>query len=81
MATYKAGLNDWKTANENQEISKQVYGTIKLQYDEGIKTYLDLMTAETDLRTSQLNYLNALYSLLSAKLDVQQSLGTITITQ
>lgn len=81
MATYKAGLNDWKTANENQEISKQVYGTIKLQYDEGIKTYLDLMTAETDLRTSQLNYLNALYSLLSAKLDVQQALGTITITQ
>lgn len=81
LSTYKAGLNDWRTANENVEISKQVYGTIKLQYDEGIKTYLDLMTAETDLRTSQLNYLNALYSLLSAKLDVQQALGTITITQ
>lgn len=81
LATYKVGLNDWRTANENVEVSKQVYGTIKLQYDEGIKTYLDLMTAETDLRTSQLNYLNALYSLLSAKLDVQQALGTITITQ
>lgn len=81
MATYKASLNDWRTANGNVDISKQVYGTIKLQYDEGIKTYLDLMTAETDLRTSQLNYLNALYSLLSAKLDVQQALGTITITQ
>ena len=78
LATYKAGLNDWRTANENVGISKQVYTTIKLQYDEGIKTYLDLMTAETDLRTSQLNYLNALYSLLSAKLDVQQALGTIT---
>ena len=38
------------------------------------------MTAESDLRTSQLYYLNALYSLLSAKLDVQQALGTITIT-
>jgi outer membrane protein len=81
VATYKASLNDWRTANGNVDISKQVYGTIKLQYDEGIKTYLDLMTAETDLRTTQLNYLNALYSLLSAKLDVQQALGTITITQ
>ncbi|MBE9601157.1 TolC family protein [Pedobacter sp. MC2016-24] len=81
MATYKASLNDWRTAHGNVDISKQVYGTIKLQYDEGIKTYLDLMTAESDLRTAQLNYLNALYTLLSAKLDVQQALGTITITQ
>lgn len=81
LATYKSNLNDWKTANANVEISKQVYNTIKLQYDEGIKTYLDLMTAETDLNTSQLYYLNSLYSLLSAKLDVQQALGTINLTQ
>ena len=81
MATYKSNLNDWKTSNANVEISKQVYSTIKLQYDEGIKTYLDLMTAETDLNTAQLYYLNSLYSLLSAKLDVKQALGTITLTQ
>ncbi|ATP55050.1 hypothetical protein CPT03_00500 [Pedobacter ginsengisoli] len=79
MATYKANLNDWKTARSNVDISRQVYNTIKLQYDEGIKTYLDLMTSETDLRTAQLNYLNSLYSLLSSKLDVQQALGTITV--
>ncbi|MET3114991.1 outer membrane protein [Pedobacter sp. CG_S7] len=81
LATYKSNLNDWKTANANVGISKQVYQTIKLQYDEGIKTYLDLMTSETDLRTAQLNYLNSLYSLLSSKLDVKQALGTITLTQ
>ena len=81
LATYKASLNDWKTARSNVELSRLVYNTIKLQYDEGIKTYLDLMTSETDLRTAQLNYLNSLYSLLSAKLDVQQALGTITVNQ
>jgi outer membrane protein TolC len=81
MATYKANLNDWKTAHENVDISRQVYTTIKLQYDEGIKTYLDLMTSETDLRTAQLNYLNSLYNLLSSKIDVQQALGTITVNQ
>lgn len=81
MASYKANLNDWKTAKENVEISEDVYNTIKLQYDEGIKTYLDLMTSETDLRTAQLNYLNTLYSLLSAKLDVKQALGTISLNQ
>lgn len=79
-ATYTANLNDWKTAKENVELSKEVYSTIKLQYDEGIKTYLDLMTAEADLRTSQLNYLNNLYAVLSSKIDVQKALGTI-VTQ
>lgn len=78
-ASYNANLIDWKTSKDNVDLSKEVYDTIKLQYDEGIKTYLDLMTAETDLKTSQLNYLNALYALLSTKLDVQKALGTVEI--
>lgn len=79
MATYKANRNDLNTNKSNVDLSRQVYNTMKLQYDEGIKTYLDLMTAETDLRTAQINYLNSLYNLLSSKLDVKQALGTITV--
>ncbi|MFC3196989.1 TolC family protein [Parapedobacter deserti] len=77
IATYKANLNDWRVARQNVVLSEEVYNTIKLQYDEGIKTYLDLMTAETDLRTSQINYLNALFAVLSGKLDVQRALGIV----
>src|SRR5690606_21738830 len=77
MATYKANLQDWTTARRNVALSEEVYQTIKLQYDEGIKTYLDLMTAETDLRTAQITYLNASFAVLAGKLDVQRALGTI----
>ena len=77
MATYKANLNDWTTAQHNMTLAEEVYNTLKLQYDEGIKTYLDLMTAETDLRTAQINYLNALFAVLSGKLEVQRALGSI----
>jgi len=77
LASYNASLNDWITAKENVQLSTDVYDVIKLQYDEGLKTYLDLMTAETDLRTTQINYLNALYAVLSSKLDVQRALGDI----
>ncbi|MXV52549.1 TolC family protein [Pedobacter sp. HMF7647] len=79
LAAYKSNLNEWKTQKENVELSKDVYNTIKLQYNEGIKTYLEVTTAETDLRSTELNYLNALYSLLSSKLDVQRALGNITV--
>ena len=78
LGTYKSNLNDWKVQQENEELAKEVYETVKLQYDEGIKTYLDLITAETDLRTSQLNYLNSLYNLLSSKIDVERAMGTLT---
>lgn len=81
MATYRANLNDWRTAQANVGLSEEVYNTIKLQYDEGIKTYLDLMTAETDLRTTQLNYLNALFAVLAGKLEVQRALGIVDIEQ
>lgn len=77
MASYSSNMNDWKNAKENIELSEEVYNTIKLQYDAGIKSYLDLMTAETNLKTAQINYLNALYAVLASKLDIQKALGTI----
>ncbi|MFD1768964.1 TolC family protein [Sphingobacterium suaedae] len=81
MASYRSNMNAWRNAKDNMELSEDVYNTIKLQYDAGVKTYLELMTAETDLKTSQLNYLNALYAVLSSKLDIQKALGTVEVTE
>ncbi len=80
MTSYRANITEWRNAKENMALSEEVYNTIKLQYDAGVKSYLELMTAETDLKTSQLNYLNALYAVLSSKLDIQKALGTVAIT-
>ncbi|HLW50486.1 MAG TPA: TolC family protein [Sphingobacteriaceae bacterium] len=77
LAAYKANLNDWKIARETVDLAEEVYEVIRLQYNEGIKTYLDLMLAETELRTTKLNYLNALNALMSGKLDAEKALGKI----
>jgi outer membrane protein len=77
LGIYKSNWNEWKTQEVNLQIAREVYQTVKLQYDEGIRPYLDVITSEADLRTSQLNFLNALYNVLASKLDVQRSLGTI----
>jgi len=79
MASYRANTIEWRNAKDNMDLSEEVYNTIKLQYDAGLKTYLELMTAETDLKTSQLNYLNSLYAVLASKLDIQKALGTVDI--
>lgn len=78
MATYKGNLNDFYVLKENVELANDVYSTVNLQYREGVKTYLDVIVAESDLRTAQLNYFNALYNVLTAKVDLQKSVGTLT---
>jgi outer membrane protein len=77
FANYKANLNDYLSQKENMAIAKEVFETIELQYKAGIKTYLEVITAQTDLRTAELNYNNALYQLLASKLDVERAQGAI----
>lgn len=77
MAAYKGYLNDYYTLKENVDIAKDVFNTIELQYKSGIKTYLEVITAQTDLRAAELNYNNALYQLLASKFDLQRALGSI----
>jgi outer membrane protein len=77
MANYKSNLNNFRIQKDNLKLAKDVYNIIELQYKSGIKTYLDVITAETNLRTTQVNYLNALYQVLISKTDLQKALGTI----
>lgn len=78
LANYKSSLENYQALKENVALAKEVYDVVQLQYRSGIKTYLEVITAETDLRTSQINYFNALYQVLSGKVDVQKALGQIT---
>ena len=77
LATYKGYLNNYYVERENLGLAQEVFNTIELQYRSGIKAYLDLITSETDLRTAQLVYSNALFQVLSSKLDVEKALGTV----
>lgn len=77
MANYKSSLSNYQAVKENVLLAQEVYDVINLQYRSGIKTYLEVVNAETDLRTSQINYFNALYQVLSSKIDVQRSLGEV----
>ncbi|GAC1381234.1 MAG: TolC family protein [Ginsengibacter sp.] len=78
LASYKSNLYSYLIQQDNMAIAKEVYDVIQLQYKSGIKSYIEVINAESDLRTAQINYYNALYQLLSSKIDVEQSLGNIT---
>jgi outer membrane protein len=81
LAGYKSNYANWLALKQNVELARDVYNVVSLQYREGIKTYLDVIVSQSDLRTSELNYYNALFQLLSSKIDLKRALGTLNVDQ
>lgn len=79
LAEYKSNYTNWILLDQNVAMAKDVYNVVNLQYREGIKTYLDVIVAESDLRTAELNYYNALFQVLSSKIDFEKALGILTV--
>jgi outer membrane protein len=77
LSNYKGSFANYLASKENVSLAQEVYDVINLQYKAGIKTYLEVITAETDLRTSQINYFNALNQVLVSKVDAERALGLI----
>jgi len=77
LAAYKSNFANYQALKENVDLAKEVYDIIQLQYKAGVKTYLEVVAAETDLNTAKINYYNALYELLASRIDVEKSLGQI----
>lgn len=78
LASYKSNVYNMRQLKENVALAKRVYFVVDLQYKQGIVPYLNVITAESNLRTSQLTYLNALFQTLSSKIDWQKAMGDIT---
>lgn len=79
LSNYKSNFTNWVLLQQNVDLAKDVYKVVALQYREGTKTYLDVIVAQADLRTAELNFYNALFQLLSSKIDLQKALGLIQV--
>ena len=79
LSGYKSNLNELRIAKKNIAIAKDIFNTVKFQYDKGIKAYLEVIVSETDLRTAELNYLNILFQVLTSKMDLEKASGNIKI--
>lgn len=74
---YMRALEYVEQQKENLDLANRILKTTNIKYNEGVGTNLELITATQDLRTTETNYLSALYDLLVAKLDYQVALGQV----
>ncbi len=77
LATYKSNLYDLSVLRENVTMAKDVYSVVSFQYKQGVVPYLNVITAESDLVSSEISYINSLFQLLLSKVDLEKALGSI----
>lgn len=77
LSRYKNQLYLFNIQERNKKLAEEIYEVISLQYEEGIKNFLEVIVAETDLRTSRINYTRSLFAVLTSKLAVQRARGEV----
>lgn len=60
---------------KNVEMADRIYKTTQIKYKEGVGSSLEVTQAEQTLYSTQSNYLQALYDLIVAKIDLEHALG------
>jgi outer membrane protein TolC len=78
LANYKSNYNNLQLLQKNVALSRRVYFVVELQYKQGIVPYLNVITAQSNLITSEINYINALFQVLSNKIDLEKAMGNIS---
>jgi outer membrane protein TolC len=75
LRAYHTQLDMVAVQKQNVQLANSIYSNTVFKYKEGVGSALELLQAETDLKTGQANYLNALYDLVMAKLDLKKAIG------
>ncbi len=73
--TYENNLDQVMAQNNNLQLAQNIYEVTLAKYKEGVGSTLEITQAENDLKTAQINYLNAIYDLIISKVELKKSLG------
>ncbi|MFT5347947.1 MAG: outer membrane protein [Bacteroidia bacterium] len=73
-------LNAIKTIElqkKSQDLAESIFNTTKIKFKEGIGSSFEMINAESELTQANTNYLNALYELNVARIDLNKALGIL----
>jgi outer membrane protein len=76
--------NNFRTAiatldfqKKNMELAEEVYNQTKKKFEAGVGSNIEINGAQTDLKSAQTNYINALYDAVIAKIDFLKATGKL----
>jgi outer membrane protein TolC len=69
-----------KSQEENRVLAEKIARITKIKYEQGVGSNIEVIEAESSLKETQVNYYNALYDALVAKVDLDKAYGKLTPT-
>lgn len=74
---YMNAITSLKSQDENKRLAENVARVTKIKYEQGVGSNIEVIDAESSLREAQINYYNALYDALVAKVDLDKAYGKL----
>jgi outer membrane protein TolC len=81
VTAYENSLESLEAQKKNMKLAEKVARVTKIKYNQGVGSSLEVVEAESALKEAQVNYYNALYDVLVAKVDIDKAFGKILSNQ
>jgi outer membrane protein TolC len=75
--SYQNAINDLKSQEENRVLAENIARVTKIKYEQGVGNNIEVIEAESSLKEAQINYYDALYNALVAKVDLDKAYGKL----
>lgn len=76
-ATFQNSIETLRSQDQNMDLAEKVARVTKIKYEQGVGSNIEVIEAESSLREAQVNYYNALYDALIAKVDLDKAYAKI----
>jgi len=80
QANYKTAVDNYMTSKENLRLAERIENKNSIKFKEGLSTSFDLRQAQTQLYSTQSQYLQSMYSLITEKATLETILNTPQFT-
>lgn len=75
--SYEAAMNKLTNAKENLDLSQRIEEQTRIKYKSGTTTSVELTQTENQYLQSQINYVMAMYEVITAKAELDYALGNL----
>lgn len=75
--TFNNATKTLKNNERNMDLAKHIYEVAQKKFEQGVGSNLEIVNAQASIREAEINYFNAIYDLLIAKIDYQKAIGTL----
>lgn len=74
---YNNALETYNNQKSNVEVSRKVYSSLKLKYEQGVISGLDLITADNNYVKAETDYISAMLQMLQSGVQLQKLYGNL----